>query len=81
METRKGDSVMVNLAPFIGSARRTRQSIPCRVLSVEADRLLVCADLPYRDVSLWVQPDWIERSPKSREGRPRAQRRYVAPVG
>jgi hypothetical protein len=81
MEIHKGDRVTVNLAPFIGSAQRARQSIPCVVLDVEADRVLVCPEHPYREVSLWMERRWIERSAQARELKPRSQRRYVAPVG
>lgn len=60
MEIREGDCVRVNLAPFIGSAGRSRQAIPCEVRHVKGDLVEVVAQPPYRGVSLWVQANWIE---------------------
>ena len=34
MNVREGDRVAVNIAPFIGSALRSEQTIPCTVLAV-----------------------------------------------
>jgi hypothetical protein len=60
MEVLKGDHVLVNVAPFIGSIMRSNESIPCVVLEVDGLQALVRAEPPYRDVALWVLTDWIE---------------------
>jgi len=60
MGIREGDRVMVNLAPFIGSKLRTGQSIACRVTAVEGDHVQVTTEFPYRSVTLWIPPGWIE---------------------
>jgi len=60
MDVRKGDRVLVNVAPFIGSVMRSNESVPCEVLDVDELRVQVRAEPPYRDVSLWVLADWIE---------------------
>jgi hypothetical protein len=62
MDVRKGDRVLVNVAPFIGSASRCDDSIPCEVLAVDGMRTRVRVEPPYRDVSLWVNSSWIEES-------------------
>ncbi len=60
MNVRVGNRVMVNLAPFIGSKVRSGQSIPCRVTAAEGDHLQVTSEFPYRSVTLWIPPRWIE---------------------
>jgi len=60
MDVCKGTRVAVNLAPFIGSPVRSRQSVPCRVLEVEGGRVQVCAEEPYRRVSMWIPASWID---------------------
>ena len=60
MSLRKGDRVLVNVAPFIGSAMYCDDSIPCEVLAVETAQVYVRVEPPYRDVSLWVLADWVE---------------------
>jgi translation initiation factor IF-1 len=60
MDIREGDRVMVNLAPFIGARASSRQSIACRVNAVEGDRVQVTTEYPYRSVTLWIDPGWIE---------------------
>ncbi len=60
MEIEKGDRVLVNLAPFIGSLMRSAQSIPCEVLDADGIQVCVCAEPPYRQVSLWVLSSWID---------------------
>ena len=60
MDVRKGDRVLVNVAPFIGSAMHCDDSIPCEVLAVEAAQVHVRVEPPYRDVSLWVLSGWVE---------------------
>jgi hypothetical protein len=67
MDLRKGDHVLVNAAPFIGSRRRNLESIPCRILSVHQSHVEVCTMQPYREFSLWVGSDWIERKLEHRE--------------
>jgi len=60
MNIRVGSHVMVNLAPFIGSKVRSRQSIPCRVTAVEGDHFQVTPEFPYRSVTIRIPPKWIE---------------------
>jgi hypothetical protein len=60
MGVQKGDRVLVNVAPFIGSALRSRQSIPCEVLETSGPRVHVRTQPPHRRVSLWVLASWIE---------------------
>ncbi len=59
MDIRRGDRVMVNLAPFIGSKNRCRESIPCEVVNVGADRFEVATGFPYRRCVLWVDSCWM----------------------
>jgi hypothetical protein len=60
MNIQKGNRVLVNVAPFIGSWQRSKDSIPCRVLSVKESSIEVVTEPPYRELSLWVSPSWIE---------------------
>lgn len=60
MEIREGDHVRVNLAPFIGSVMRSKQSVPCRVLSIDGIHVEVCTEHPCRELSLWVLASWVE---------------------
>jgi hypothetical protein len=68
MEIQKGDRVLVNVAPFIGSIMRSNESVPCEVLDVDGIQVHVRAEPPYRDVSLWVLSSWIDgRSQQKQE--------------
>jgi hypothetical protein len=60
MEIRKGDCVLVNLAPFIGSARRNEEAVPCRVLAIDGPHVEVRPEPPYREFSLRVERTWID---------------------
>jgi hypothetical protein len=60
MNLQKGSRVLVNIAPFIGSGQRTKDSIPCRVLSIKEFSIEVATEDPYRELSMWVSPSWIE---------------------
>jgi hypothetical protein len=60
MDVRKGDRVLVNVAPFIGSATRCDDSVPCEVLAVDGLQAQVRVEPPYRDVALWVPTNWID---------------------
>ena len=60
MEIRQGDRVSVNVAPFIGSPHRHRETVPCSVLAIDLPRVQVCPEEPYREISIWVLSDWIE---------------------
>jgi hypothetical protein len=62
MEFRQGDRVQVNLAPFIGSRRRSRHSVPCRVLALCGACVEVEPEPPYRPLRLQVLPEWIDAS-------------------
>lgn len=57
---KQGDAIMVNLAPFIGSAQRSKESVPCLVVAVEGGDVQVRTRHPFRDISLRVQSDWID---------------------
>jgi hypothetical protein len=64
----KGDHVLVNVAPFIGSILRSDESIDCEVLDVDGIQVHVRAEPPYRDVSLWILSSWIDgRSQQKQE--------------
>ena len=47
MSVHRGDRVLVNVAPFIGSALRAKQSISCEVVDVEGAR---CMSAPNRRI-------------------------------
>ena len=66
MDIREGNWVMVNLAPFIGSKVRSKQSVECKVTAVEGDRVQVTTEFPYRNVTLWILPRWIEAGHRGR---------------
>ncbi len=61
MEVRRGDRVLVNVAPFIGSTHRHAESVPCSVLKVELPWVQVRTESPYREVTLSVLCTWIEK--------------------
>jgi hypothetical protein len=60
MIIQKGNRVLVNVAPFIGSSHRNKDSIPCRVLSVKDNSVEIATEEPYRQLSLWISSNWIE---------------------
>ena len=60
MTIRKGDPILVNLAPFIGSVRRSGEAIPCRVLAVDGPYVEISTAYPYRELSLRIESTWIE---------------------
>ena len=60
MEIQKGDRVLVNLAPFIGSIMRSNESIPCEILDVDGIQVHIRAEPPYREASLWILSSWID---------------------
>jgi hypothetical protein len=60
MDIHKGDCVLVNLAPIIGSPQRGKQSIPCRVLTIDGPHLEIGTEFPFREFSMWVHSDWID---------------------
>jgi len=60
MNIQKGNRVLVNVAPFIGSWQRSKDSIPCRVLSIKESSIEVATEPPYRELSMWILPSWIE---------------------
>lgn len=66
MDIRKGDRVLVNLAPFIGSALPSKESIPCVVLDLNEVQVHVRTEPPYREVSLWVLSTWINGKVKEK---------------
>lgn len=60
MNLQKGSRVLVNIAPFIGSWQRSKDSIPCRVLSIKETSVEIVTEPPYRVLSMWISPSWIE---------------------
>jgi hypothetical protein len=60
MDIYKGDRLLVNVAAFIGSMRRSEESIPCCVLAIQGDLVEVQTEAPYREFSLWVHARWID---------------------
>jgi hypothetical protein len=60
VDIQEGDWVLVNLAPFIGTSRRSHESIPCRVLAADATHVEVRTEDPFREVSLRVLTTWID---------------------
>jgi hypothetical protein len=60
IQVKKGDHVLVNIAPFIGSMKRSDDSIPCEILDVDGPEVQVRTEEPYRMVSLWVLASWID---------------------
>jgi hypothetical protein len=66
MEIQKGDHVLVNVAPFIGSIMRSHESIPCEILEVDGIQVHVRAEPPYREVSLWILSSWIDGRPQQK---------------
>jgi hypothetical protein len=56
-----GDQVLVNVAPFIGSLRRNKQSVACEVLAIHGDEVEIRTLAPYREVNLRVERYWIDR--------------------
>jgi hypothetical protein len=60
MDIQKGNRVLVNVAPFIGSWHRNKDSIPCRVLSVKESSIEIATEPPYRELSMWISPNWVE---------------------
>jgi hypothetical protein len=60
MNIQKGNRVLVNVAPFIGSWHRSKDSIPCRVLTIKESSIEVATEHPYRELSMWISPNWID---------------------
>ncbi|MGO9110338.1 MAG: hypothetical protein ACLP9L_14035 [Thermoguttaceae bacterium] len=60
MDIHKGDHVLVNLAPFIGSLRRNKQSVTCEVLVVHGDEVEIRTLPPCRELILRVERYWID---------------------
>lgn len=56
----KGDHVLVNLAPFIGSRHRSKQSVPCEVVAIHDSEVEVRTRDPFREFSMRVLASWIE---------------------
>jgi hypothetical protein len=67
MDIQKGDRVLVNVAPFIGSIMRSEDSIPCEVLDVDGIQVLVRAEPPYRGAELWVLSSWIDAQSRQKQ--------------
>lgn len=68
MSFTEGDRVLVNLAPFIGAAQPSKDSVACEVLAVREDQIQVCPEPPCRSLQLWVHTRWIERKLENRRG-------------
>jgi hypothetical protein len=62
MDVQPGDRVRVNVAPFIGSLRRSKQSVICEVLDAEGEEVEVRTLPPCREFTLRIGRLWIEHS-------------------
>ena len=62
MDLGVGDSILVNAAAFTASRFRSRESIPCDVLEVNTERLLVRTRFPYRVFTIWIGREWVEEA-------------------
>jgi hypothetical protein len=62
MDLGVGDSIFVNAAAFTASRFRSRESIPCDVLEVNTERLLVRTRFPYRVFTIWIGREWVEEA-------------------
>jgi len=60
MDIQKGDQVLVNVAPFIGSSRRNGENIHCEVVDIWGDEIEVRTLSPFREFQLRVTRNWIE---------------------
>ena len=60
IQIQKGDRLLVNLAPFIGSVRRSREVVPCQVVAVDGPYVEISTAYPFRELSLRVERTWIE---------------------
>jgi hypothetical protein len=60
MGIQKGDHVLINVAPFIGSLRRNKQSVTCEVLDVQGDEIDVRTLPPCREFTLRIDRYWID---------------------
>lgn len=61
MHIQKGDRVLVNVAPFIASTRRQRDSVPCEVLDVQGAQVHVVTQSPCREMDMWIPVLWVDR--------------------
>ena len=61
MDIHEGDHVLVNVAPFIGSLRRNKQSVTCEVLAFDGDEVEVRTLPPCREFTLRIERFWIDR--------------------
>jgi hypothetical protein len=61
MDLRVGDTVLVNVAPFIGSLRRNKQSVACEVVEVRGDEIEIRTLAPCREVSITIERYWVDR--------------------
>ncbi len=61
MDLRRGDQVLVNVAPFIGSLRRNKQSVACEVVDVRGDEIEIRTLAPCREVCLTIERFWVDR--------------------
>ena len=69
MDIHKGDHVLVNAAPFIGSQRRNPESIPCCIEAIHELHVDVRTEAPYREFSLRVSRNWIDGKVESGSSR------------
>ena len=60
MDLRVGDTVLVNAAAFIAARSPMRDAVPCDVLEVDGEELLVRTQRPYRILTMRVSREWIE---------------------
>jgi len=63
MPLKVGDQVLVNVAPFIASPHQQSEAVACSVLEVDGRRLKVCTCDPLREIELWIDDRWVQRTP------------------
>ena len=60
MDIHTGDHVLVNVAPFIGSLRRNKQSVACEVLALHGDEVEIRTLPPCREFTLRIERYWLD---------------------
>jgi hypothetical protein len=60
MDIQEGDEVLVNVAAFIASKIRHRESVPCVVRAVMGPEIQIETVKPYRALSMSVSSTWVD---------------------
>lgn len=67
MDLGVGELVLVDIAAFTASRLRNRETIPCEVLEIDADQLLIRTRFPYRVFKMWVGRESIQAAVRGAE--------------